>query len=49
MSRAIHPKMGRLGRNAVDLTQTVGRLAGMSVRVRCLALGGVDLTSAVGR
>jgi putative DNA-invertase from lambdoid prophage Rac len=42
-------KMDRLGRNAVDVTQTVERLAGMGVRVHCLALGGVDLTSAAGK
>ncbi len=42
-------KLDRLGRNAVDVTQTVERLAGMGVRVHCLALGGVDLTSAAGK
>ena len=42
-------KMDRLGRNAVDVTQTVERLAGMGVRVHCIALGGVDLTSAAGK
>jgi len=42
-------KMDRLGRNAVDVTQTVERLAGIGVRVHCLALGGVDLTSAAGK
>ncbi len=42
-------KMDRLGRNAVDVTQTVERLAGRGVRVHCLALGGVDLTSAAGK
>src|SRR5580692_11374477 len=42
-------KMDRLGRNAIDVAQTVDRLAGMGVRVHCLALGGVDLTSAAGR
>ncbi len=41
--------MDRLGRNAVDVTRTVERLAGMGVRVHCLALGGVDLTSAAGK
>ncbi len=42
-------KMDRLGRNAVDVTQTVERLTGMGVRVHCPALGGVDLTSAAGK
>jgi putative DNA-invertase from lambdoid prophage Rac len=42
-------KMDRLGRNAIDVAETVDRLAGMGVRVHCLALGGVDLTSAAGR
>jgi putative DNA-invertase from lambdoid prophage Rac len=42
-------KMDRLGRNAIDVAQTVDRLAGMGNRVHCLALGGVDLTSAAGR
>jgi putative DNA-invertase from lambdoid prophage Rac len=42
-------KMDRLGRNAVDVTLTVERLARMGVRVHCLALGGVDLTSAAGK
>jgi len=42
-------KMDRLGRNAIDVAQTVDRLADVGVRVHCLALGGVDLTSAGGR
>jgi len=42
-------KLDRLGRNAIDVTGTVDRLAGIGVRVHCLALGGVDLTSAAGR
>jgi putative DNA-invertase from lambdoid prophage Rac len=42
-------KMDRLGRNAVDVTQTVERLGSLGVRVHCLALGGVDLTSAAGK
>ena len=42
-------KMDRLGRNAMNVAQTVDRLAGVGVRVHCLALGGVDLTSAAGR
>ena len=42
-------KMDRLGRNAIDVARTVERLAEMEVRVHCLALGGVDLTSAAGK
>ncbi|MBK3821810.1 recombinase family protein [Paraburkholderia aspalathi] len=42
-------KLDRLGRNAMDVRATVEQLAGVDVRVHCLALGGVDLTSAAGR
>lgn len=42
-------KLDRLGRNAMDVRATVERLSGSDVRVHCLALGGVDLTSAAGR
>jgi putative DNA-invertase from lambdoid prophage Rac len=42
-------KLDRLGRNAIDVATTVAKLADMGVRVHCLALGGVDLTSAAGR
>jgi putative DNA-invertase from lambdoid prophage Rac len=42
-------KLDRLGRNAMDVRATVERLAADSVRVHCLALGGVDLTSAAGK
>lgn len=42
-------KLDRLGRNAMDVRSTVERLAGIGVRVHCLALGGVDLTSAAGK
>ena len=42
-------KMDRLGRNAIDVATTVDRLAAIGVRVHCLALGGVDLTSPAGR
>jgi putative DNA-invertase from lambdoid prophage Rac len=42
-------KLDRLGRNAMDLRTTVDMLATTGVRVHCLALGGVDLTSAAGR
>lgn len=42
-------KLDRLGRNAMDVRATVERLEGEGVRVHCLALGGVDLTSAAGK
>lgn len=42
-------KLDRLGRNAMDVRATVEQLAEMGVRVHCLALGGVDLTSAAGK
>jgi putative DNA-invertase from lambdoid prophage Rac len=42
-------KLDRLGRNTIDVAQTVGTLEKMGVRVHCLALGGVDLTSPAGR
>lgn len=42
-------KLDRLGRNAMNVRATVDMLAERGVRVHCLALGGVDLTSAAGR
>lgn len=42
-------KLDRLGRNAMDVRQTVEHLESIGVRVHCLALGGVDLTSAAGK
>lgn len=42
-------KLDRLGRNAMDVRSTVEKLAAMGIKVHCLALGGVDLTSAAGR
>lgn len=42
-------KLDRLGRNAMDVRQTIDLLAGMGVRVHCLALGGMDLTSPAGK
>ncbi|MDR6855304.1 recombinase family protein [Variovorax guangxiensis] len=42
-------KLDRLGRNAMDVRATVEALDGMGVRVHCLALGGVDLTSPAGK
>jgi putative DNA-invertase from lambdoid prophage Rac len=42
-------KLDRLGRNAMDVRATVEQLASAGVRVHCLALGGVDLTSPAGK
>jgi len=42
-------KLDRLGRNAMDVRATVDGLAAGGVRVHCLALGGIDLTSPAGR
>ena len=42
-------KLDRLGRNAMDVRATVEGLTGMGVRVHCLALGGIDLTSPAGK
>ncbi|HDR9083505.1 recombinase family protein [Burkholderia cenocepacia] len=42
-------KLDRLGRNAMDVRATVEALALRGIRIHCLALGGVDLTSAAGR
>ena len=42
-------QLDRLGRNAMDVRATVETLAKEGVRVHCLALGGVDLTSAAGK
>lgn len=42
-------KLDRLGRNAMDVRATIDRLATEGVKVHCLALGGVDLTSPAGR
>jgi putative DNA-invertase from lambdoid prophage Rac len=42
-------KLDRLGRNAMDVRATVEKLETIGVKVTCLALGGVDLTSAAGK
>lgn len=42
-------KLDRLGRNAMDVRSTVEDLAAFGVRVHCLALGGIDLTSPAGK
>jgi putative DNA-invertase from lambdoid prophage Rac len=43
-------KLDRLGRDAMDVRKNpVEQLAASGIRVHCLALGGVDLTSAAGK
>ncbi len=42
-------KLDRLGRDAIDVSSTVARLEERGIRVHCLALGGVDLTSSAGK
>lgn len=42
-------KLDRLGRSALDVRSTIALLSANGVRVHCLALGGVDLTSAAGK
>ena len=42
-------KLDRLGRDAIDVSTTVRKLAELGVRVHCLALGGVDLASSAGK
>lgn len=42
-------KLDRLGRNAMDVRMVVEQLAAADIRVHCLALGGVDLTSPAGK
>ena len=41
-------KLGRLGRNIMDIRKTVEQLADLAIRVHCLAIGG-DLTSPAGK
>jgi putative DNA-invertase from lambdoid prophage Rac len=42
-------KLDRLGRDAIDVSSTVANLEELGIRVHCLALGGVDLTSSAGK
>ncbi len=42
-------KLDRLGRNAMDVRSTAERLEKSNIRLHCLALGGVDLTSPAGK
>lgn len=47
--RLIVTKLDRLGRDTIDLMQTVAMLEARGIKVYCLALGGADLTSAAGK
>ena len=42
-------KLDRLGRDAIDVSLTVAKLENIGIKVHCLALGGVDLTSSAGK
>jgi len=42
-------KLDRLGRDTIDVSTTVAKLEKIGIRVHCLALGGVDLTSSAGK
>ena len=42
-------KLDRLGRDAIDVSTTVAKLENMGIKVHCLALGGLDLTSSAGK
>lgn len=42
-------KLDRLGRNVMDVRSTVELLESIGVKIQCLVLGGVDLTSPAGR
>ena len=42
-------ELDRLGRDAIDVSMTVGKLEMMGIRLHCLSLGGTDLTSSAGR
>jgi putative DNA-invertase from lambdoid prophage Rac len=38
-----------LGRDAIDVSSTVARLEKIGIKVHCLVLGGIDLTSSAGK
>lgn len=42
-------KLDRLGRDAIDVSLTVAKLENIGIKVHCLALGGLDLTSSAGK
>lgn len=41
--------LDHIGRNTIEVRQTVEQLAKNGIRVQCLAPGGVDLASAAGK
>lgn len=42
-------KLDRLGRDMIDVVQTIRKLNGQGIRVKVIALGDVDLTSTAGK
>ncbi len=42
-------KLDRLGRDTIDVCTTVAKLEEMGIRMHCLAIGGIDLTSSAGK
>ncbi|MFK7974412.1 MAG: recombinase family protein [Rickettsiaceae bacterium] len=42
-------KLDRLGRDAIDVSININNLEKIGIKVHCLALGGVDLTSSAGK
>ena len=42
-------KLDRLGRDAIDVSSTVAKLEALDIRIHCLALVSVDLTSSAGK
>lgn len=48
-SEVVTVSLDRLGRNAIDILQTVERFKQKQIKLRCLPLGDVDLTSMAGQ
>lgn len=48
-SEVVTVSLDRLGRNAIDILNTVERFKEKQIKLRCLALGDVDLTSMAGQ
>jgi len=48
-SEVVTVSLDRLGRNAIDILNTVERFKEKEIKLRCLALGDVDLTSMAGQ
>ena len=42
-------KLDRLGRDAIDVSITVAKLEQMGIKIYCLTLGSIDLTSSAGK